>query len=51
MYLSDIFEKIEQENSDVTTLSFVDDIGFLTPEKTVENIQKALTETGDLAIK
>ena len=51
MYLSSIFKKIEQENPDITTLSFVDDIGFLTPEKTVEDIQKALTKTGDLAVK
>ena len=38
MYLSNIFKKIEQENSDITTLSFTDDIDFLIPEKTVENI-------------
>ena len=51
MYLSNIFEKIEQENSDITTLSFTDDIDFLTLEKTVEDIQKALTEAEDLAVK
>ena len=51
MYLSGIFEKIEQENSDITALSFADDIDFLTSEKTIENIQKALTETEDLAVK
>ena len=32
-------------------LSFADDIDFLTPKKTVEDIQKALTKTRDLAIK
>ena len=51
MYLSSIFEKIEQENPDITALSFADDIGFLAPGKTVEDIQKALTEAGDLAVK
>ena len=32
-------------------LSFTDDIDFLTSENTIEDIQKALTEAGDLAIK
>ena len=51
MYLNSIFKKIEQENPDIITLFFTDDIDFLVSEKTVENIQKALTETEDLAIK
>ena len=51
MYLSGIFEKIEQENPDITALSFADDIGFLAPGKTVEDIQKALSQAGDLAVK
>ena len=51
MYLSNIFKTIEQENPDITVLSFADDIDFLAPGKTVEDIQKALTEAGDLAIK
>ena len=38
MYLSNIFKKLEQENLDIIVLSFVDDIDFLTSEKTVENI-------------
>ena len=38
MYLSSIFEKIEQENPDITTLSFVDDIDFLASGKIVEDI-------------
>ena len=51
MYLSNIFKKIEQENLDITALSFADDIDFLVPGKTVENIQKALIKVEDLAIK
>lgn len=51
MYLSGIFDKIEQENLDITALSFVDDISFLAPEKTVKDIQKVLTKAGDLAVK
>ena len=51
MYLSSIFQKIEQENLDITTLSFADDIDFLVPRKTVKNIQKTLTKTRDLAIE
>ena len=51
MYLSSIFKKIEQENPDITMLSFTDDIDFLASVKTVKNIQKTLTETGDLAVK
>ena len=43
MYLKNIFKKIKQENPDITVISFVDDIDFLTSEKTVEDIQKALT--------
>ena len=35
---NDIFKKIKQENLDITTLSFTDDIDFLILEKTVENI-------------
>ena len=38
MYLNSIFEKIEQENWDVTVLSFIDDIDFLTSEKTIKDI-------------
>ena len=51
MYLSNIFKKIEQENPNIKALSFADDIDFLVSGKTVENIQKVLTETGDLAVK
>ena len=50
IYLSNIFKKIDQENLDTTTLSFVNDINFLIFGKTVEDIQKVLTETRDLAV-
>ena len=51
MYLSNIFKKIKQENSDITALFFVDDVDFLVPGKTVKDIQKTLTEARDLAVK
>ena len=51
IYLSEIFDKIEQENSNITALSFTDNIAFLTPEKIVEEVQNSLTEAGELAVK
>ena len=51
IYLSGIFDKIEQENPDITALSFADDIAFLAPGKTVKDIQDALTNAGELAVK
>ena len=51
MYLNNIFNKIEQENLDITALSFADDIGFLASGKTVEDIQNSLTKAGDLAVE
>ena len=38
IYLSGIFNRIEQENPDIITLSFTDDIAFLAPGKSVEDI-------------
>lgn len=51
IYLSGIFNQIEQENSDIIALSFADDIAFLAPGKSVKDIQNALTEAGELAVK
>jgi retron-type reverse transcriptase len=50
IYLSGIFEKIKEQNLEIITLSFVDDIAFLTPGKTVKDIQDALTNAGEQAI-
>ena len=50
IYLSGIFEKIEEQNLEITALSFADDIGFLAPGKTVKDIQDALTKAGEQAI-
>jgi retron-type reverse transcriptase len=50
IYLSGIFEKIEEQNPEIIALSFVDDIAFLAPEKTVKDIQDALTNAGEQAI-
>ena len=38
IYLSGIFNKIEEQNPEITALSFADDIAFLAPEKTVKDI-------------
>ena len=51
IYLSGIFDKIEQENPEIIALSFADDIAFLAPEKTVEEVQNSLMEAGELAVK
>jgi retron-type reverse transcriptase len=50
IYLSGIFEKIEEQNSEIIALSFVDDIAFLAPGKTVKDIQDALNNAGEQAI-
>jgi retron-type reverse transcriptase len=46
IYLSGIFDKIEEQNPEIITLSFVDDIAFLAPGKIVKDIQDALTNAG-----
>jgi Reverse transcriptase (RNA-dependent DNA polymerase)/Endonuclease-reverse transcriptase len=50
IYLSGIFDKIEEQNPEITALSFADDIAFLAPGKTVKDIQDALTNAGEQAI-
>jgi Reverse transcriptase (RNA-dependent DNA polymerase) len=50
IYLSGIFEKIEEQNSEIIALSFTDDIAFLALGKTVKDIQDALTNAGEQAI-
>jgi 2-phospho-L-lactate transferase/gluconeogenesis factor (CofD/UPF0052 family) len=50
IYLSGIFDKIEEHNPEIITLSFADDIAFLAPGKTVKDIQDALTNAGEQAI-
>jgi Reverse transcriptase (RNA-dependent DNA polymerase) len=50
IYLSGIFEKIEEQNPEIIALSFADDIAFLAPGKTVKDIQDALTNAGEQAI-
>jgi hypothetical protein len=46
IYLSGIFDRIEEQNPEITALSFADDIAFLAPGKTVKDIQDALTNAG-----
>jgi Reverse transcriptase (RNA-dependent DNA polymerase) len=50
IYLSGIFDKIEEQNPEITALSFIDDIVFLAPRKTVKDIQDALSNAGEQAI-
>jgi retron-type reverse transcriptase len=38
IYLSGIFDRIEEQNPEMITLSFIDDIAFLAPEKIVKDI-------------
>jgi retron-type reverse transcriptase len=49
IYLSGIFNKIEEQNPDITALSFTDDIAFLAPGKTVKDIQEALSNAREQA--
>jgi Reverse transcriptase (RNA-dependent DNA polymerase) len=46
IYLSGIFNKIEKQNPEIIALSFADDIAFLASNKTVKDIQDALTNAG-----
>jgi retron-type reverse transcriptase len=50
IYLSGIFDRIEEQNPERITLSFTDDIVFLAPGKIVKDIQDALTNAGEQAI-
>jgi Reverse transcriptase (RNA-dependent DNA polymerase) len=50
IYLSGIFDKIEEQNPEIIALLFTDDIVFLAPGKTVKDIQDALTNAGEQAI-
>jgi Reverse transcriptase (RNA-dependent DNA polymerase) len=50
IYLSGIFDRIEEQNPEIITLSFIDDIAFLAPNKTVKDIQDALINTREQAI-
>jgi retron-type reverse transcriptase len=50
IYLSGIFEKIEEQNPEIITLSFTDDITFLAPGKIVKDIQDALTNAEEQVI-
>jgi retron-type reverse transcriptase len=50
IYLSEIFEKIEEQNPEIIALSFADDIAFLALGQTVKDIQDALTNAGEQAI-
>jgi hypothetical protein len=45
-----MFDKIEEQNPETIALSFVDDIAFLAPGKTVKDIQDVLSNAGDQAI-
>jgi retron-type reverse transcriptase len=47
IYLSGIFNKIEEQNLEIIALSFIDDIAFLASRKIVKNIQDALTNVGE----
>jgi retron-type reverse transcriptase len=42
IYLSGIFDKIEEQNPEIITLLFIDDIAFLALGKIVKDIQDAL---------
>jgi retron-type reverse transcriptase len=50
IYLSGIFDKIEEQNPEIIALSFIDDIAFLAPRKTVKDIQDVLSNAGEQAI-
>jgi hypothetical protein len=45
-----MFDKIEEQNPEIIALSFIDDIAFLAPGKTVKDIQDALSNAGEQAI-
>jgi retron-type reverse transcriptase len=50
IYLSGIFDRIEEQNPEIIALSFADDIAFLASRKTVKDIQDALTNAEEQAI-
>jgi retron-type reverse transcriptase len=50
IYLSRIFNRIEEQNPEIIILSFIDDIAFLAPGKIVKDIQDALTNVEEQTI-
>ena len=53
IYISGVFDKVSERNPWVTSLSFIDDLGFIASDssvkeviKTVENVAKAVLEWG-----
>jgi Reverse transcriptase (RNA-dependent DNA polymerase) len=50
IYLSGIFDRIEEQNPEIRVLSFINDITFLAPGKIVKDIQDTLTNAGEQAI-
>jgi Reverse transcriptase (RNA-dependent DNA polymerase) len=50
IYLSNVFDSIEARISEITALSFADDIALLAPEKTIKKIQESLAIAGEEAI-
>jgi retron-type reverse transcriptase len=50
IYLSEIFNKIEKQNPEITALFFANDIAFLASGKIVKDIQDALANAREQAI-
>lgn len=51
IYLSDIFNKIEQENPDIIVLSFIDNVDFLVVDKIVKDIKDILIKVEELVVE
>jgi len=50
IYLSGVFNSIEERIPEITPLSFADNIALLAPGKTIEEIQRSLAIAGEEAI-
>ena len=51
IYISGVFSIIEEQLPHVTCVSFVDDLGFLTADRSISKIAKTLQKVGRIALE
>ena len=51
IYISGVFSIIEDQLPQITCLSFIDDLGFLTADRSVSKIAKTLEKVGQIALE
>ena len=51
IYISGVFSIIEEQLPHVTCVSFIDDLGFLTADRSISKIAKTLEKVGRIALE